>query len=61
MKILSPDILHKSDAGGVKVGVGVEAEIREAFRTIMANAKAYNANADIHGVVVQENVPGGPR
>lgn len=59
MKILSPDILHKSDAGGVKVGLESEAEIREAFRTIMANAKAYNANADIHGVVVQQMAPWG--
>ncbi len=59
MKILSPDILHKSDAGGVKVGLESEAEIREAFRTIMANAKAYNANADIHGVVVQKMAPWG--
>lgn len=59
MKILSPDILHKSDAGGVKVGLESEAEVREAFRTIMANAKAYNADADIHGVVVQKMAPWG--
>jgi acetyltransferase len=59
MKILSPDILHKSDAGGVKVGLESEEEIREAYRAIMENAKAYNADADIHGVVVQEMAPWG--
>ncbi len=59
MKILSPDILHKSDAGGVKVNIESDAQVREAFRTIMANAKAYNAGADIHGVVVQEMAPWG--
>lgn len=59
MKILSPDILHKSDAGGVKVGLDNEAEVRESFEEIMENAKAHNADADIHGVVVQEMAPWG--
>ncbi|MGC9347366.1 MAG: acetate--CoA ligase family protein [Anaerolineae bacterium] len=59
MKILSPDILHKSDAGGVKVGLESEDEVREAYRTILENAKAYDADADIHGVVVQEMAPWG--
>jgi len=54
LKIVSPDILHKSDAGGVKVNIKDEAGIREAFQTIMKNAKAYKADADIHGVAVQE-------
>lgn len=59
MKIVSPDILHKSDAGGVKVNIKNEAEVREAFQTIMENAKNYNANARIHGVVIQEMAPWG--
>jgi len=59
MKIMSPDILHKSDAGGVKVDVQDEAAVREAFRTILDNAKAYKADADIHGVAVQEMAPWG--
>ncbi|MBN1825397.1 MAG: acetate--CoA ligase family protein [Candidatus Eisenbacteria bacterium] len=59
MKIVSPDILHKSDAGGVKVGIEDEAGIREAYRTILSNAKAYKADADIHGVVIQEMAPHG--
>jgi acetyl coenzyme A synthetase (ADP forming)-like protein len=59
MKIFSPDIIHKSDAGGVKVGVDDEAAVREAFRTIIANARAYKKDADIHGVVVQQMAPWG--
>ena len=59
MKIVSPDILHKSDAGGVKVNIKDEAGVREAFKTIMKNAKEYKATADIHGIAVQEMAPWG--
>jgi len=59
LKIVSPDILHKSDAGGVKVNIKDEAGIREAFQTILKNAKAYRADARIHGVAVQEMAPWG--
>ena len=59
MKIMSPEIVHKSDAGGVKVNLKTEAAVREAFHTILANAKAYNAAANIHGVAVQEMAPWG--
>ncbi|HWR65427.1 MAG TPA: acetate--CoA ligase family protein, partial [Bellilinea sp.] len=59
MKIVSPDILHKSDAGGVKVNLKDEAGVRDAFKTIMKNAKAYKAAADIHGIAVQEMAPWG--
>lgn len=59
MKIVSPDILHKSDAGGVKVNLKDEQAVREAFRTIMANAKAYKADARIHGIAIQEMAPWG--
>lgn len=59
MKIVSPDILHKSDAGGVKVNVKDDAGVREAYQTILKNAKAYKADADVHGVVVQEMAPWG--
>ena len=59
LKIVSPDILHKSDAGGVKVNIKDEAGVREAFQTILKNAKAYKADADIHGVAVQEMAPWG--
>jgi 4-hydroxybutyryl-CoA synthetase (ADP-forming) len=56
MKIASPDIIHKSDAGGVKVGVKSDDELRGAFKSIMENAKKYKADAQIKGVLVQEMV-----
>jgi len=59
MKIVSPEILHKSDAGGVKVNIKDEAAVREAFRTILANAKEYNSKANIHGIAIQEMAPWG--
>ncbi len=54
LKIVSPDILHKTDAGGVVVGVDSEDAAREAYDQILANAKAYQADADITGVQVQK-------
>jgi acetyltransferase len=59
MKIVSPQILHKSDAGGVKVNIKDEAGVKAAFKTIIDNAKKYNAEAQIHGVFVQEMAPMG--
>lgn len=59
MKIVSPDILHKSDAGGVKVNVKDETAVRETFRTILNNVKAYKPDANIHGITVQEMAPWG--
>ena len=59
LKIVSPDILHKSDAGGVKVNITDEKGVREAYNEIMKNAKAYKADADIHGIVIQEMAPWG--
>ena len=59
MKIVSPEILHKSDAGGVKVNIKDEAACREAYQTIITNAKAYNADANIHGIAIQEMAPWG--
>jgi 4-hydroxybutyryl-CoA synthetase (ADP-forming) len=56
MKIASPDIIHKSDAGGVKVGIKNDDELRTAFRSIMESAKKYKADAKIKGVLVQEMV-----
>lgn len=59
MKIVSPDILHKSDAGGVKVNIKNETEAREAYNTILQNAKDYKADANIHGILIQEMAPWG--
>jgi acetyltransferase len=52
LKIVSPDILHKSDAKGVRVNLKTEKEIRKAYAEIISNAKAYNPDADIRGVLV---------
>ncbi|MDX3684234.1 acetate--CoA ligase family protein [Streptomyces sp. AK04-4c] len=59
LKIVSPDILHKTDAGGVVVGVSGAKEVRAAFCTIVKNARAYAADARIEGVQVQQLVPPG--
>ncbi len=59
MKIVSPQILHKSDAGGVKVNIKDEAGVRDAYNSILSNAKKYKADADIHGVAIQEMAPWG--
>lgn len=52
MKIVSQDILHKSDAGGVRLKVSGEDNLRGAYREIVHNAEAYAPDADIHGVLV---------
>jgi len=52
LKIVSPDILHKSDAGGVRLKLGTEKEIRRAFDEIIENARNFNPGADIRGVLV---------
>ena len=59
MKISSPQIIHKSDAGGVKVNLTNDDETRDGFRTIMENAKKYDSNAEIKGVLIVEMVKGG--
>jgi acetyl coenzyme A synthetase (ADP forming)-like protein len=59
MKIVSPDILHKTDAGGVIVGVKTAEDAQKAYDTILANAKKYKADAKIEGVQVQQMLMGG--
>ncbi|MGW5525730.1 acetate--CoA ligase family protein [Streptomyces xanthochromogenes] len=59
LKIVSPDIPHKTDAGGVVVGVEGAAEVRDAFHRIVENARAYAPHARIDGVQVQQLLPPG--
>ncbi|MFF2923343.1 acetate--CoA ligase family protein [Streptomyces celluloflavus] len=59
LKIVSPDILHKTDAGGVRIGLGSAAEVRGAFTAIVHNARTYDPTARIAGVQVQQMVPAG--
>ena len=56
MKIVSPQIIHKSDAGGVKIGIKNQSEAIKAFNEILSNAKKYNSDAEIKGVLVQEMI-----
>lgn len=58
-KIASPDILHKSDIGGVKVGIMNESDARDAFDLVTYRAHRFMPEAQIWGVTVQEMVPGG--
>src|SRR4051794_17615457 len=59
LKIVSPDILHKTEAGGVIVGVKDAAAAREGYVRILASAKKYKAAAKIEGVQVQQMLAGG--
>src|SRR6476620_3794852 len=59
MKIVSPDILHKTEAGGVMVGVKSSADVEKNYATILANAKKYKSDAKIEGVQVQQMLAGG--
>jgi acetyl coenzyme A synthetase (ADP forming)-like protein len=59
MKIVSPDILHKTEAGGVIVGVKNADDAASAYETILANAKKYKADAQIVGIQVQQMIRGG--
>lgn len=55
MKLASPDIVHKSDIGGVEIGVPVE-EVSQTFEGIIRAARNHDADATIHGVRVEEVV-----
>ncbi|HQN68764.1 MAG TPA: acetate--CoA ligase family protein, partial [Anaerolineaceae bacterium] len=57
MKIVSPDILHKSDAGAVKVNIKNDDDVREAWKVIMENSLKYKADAEIDGMAVQKMAP----
>ncbi|MCP4132234.1 MAG: acyl-CoA synthetase [bacterium] len=52
LKIVSPDILHKSDAGGVMLNLKNEKEVKHAYNQIIKHAKAYDKNAHLIGCLV---------
>lgn len=54
MKVVSPQIVHKSDAGGVVVGISGAAEAKKAFTQIVDSAKEYDPEAEVKGVIVEE-------
>ncbi len=59
MKISSPDILHKSDIGGVKIGLGSATEVEDSFDLMMLRIKKKMPEADIRGVLVEQMVTTG--
>lgn len=59
LKIVSPDIIHKSDAGGVLINLKTASEVASGYNTIIENVKKYNNEAKIAGVLVQEMAPQG--
>jgi len=59
LKIVSPDITHKSDIGGVKVGLEDSTAVSAAFNEIMSNAKSAAPNGKITGIAVQHMAPQG--
>ena len=56
MKIVSPDILHKTEAGGVRLGVKDSREAQAVYDEIQQSARAYNPNAKLDGVLIEENI-----
>ena len=59
MKIVSPDILHKTEAGGVLVGIQSAEQVAQGFATIVSNARKHAPKAEILGVQIQQMLPGG--
>ncbi len=59
VKVDSRDILHKTEAGVVKIGIKNEQELKTAYREVLENAKKYKPDAVINGVLVQEMVSDG--
>ena len=59
MKVVSPEILHKTEAGGVVLGVKSAKEAAEAYDSIVRGAKAYKSDARVEGVQIQQMLSGG--
>ncbi len=59
MKIVSPQILHKTDAGGVKVGIDNVKDVKKTFDEIIRNVKKYDKKAELKGVLLEKMVPKG--
>lgn len=59
MKIVSPDILHKTDAGGVALSIDSPEKAREAYERLVKNGLTYNSDADIFGVMMTAMLPAG--
>jgi len=54
MKIVSPQVIHKTDAGGVQLNIKTEKEAINAYNKIIANIKKHNPNAEVQGVLLEK-------
>jgi acetyl-CoA synthetase (ADP-forming) len=59
LKVVSPDIVHKSDVGGVLTGLGEDAAVKEGYRLILERVRSVAGNASVEGILVQRMVPQG--
>jgi acyl-CoA synthetase (NDP forming) len=59
LKIVSPDVLHKSDVGAVKVNLKTDSEVREAYGDIIKSVRKFKNDAEVAGVIVEELAPQG--
>jgi acetyl coenzyme A synthetase (ADP forming)-like protein len=59
LKIISPQIKHKTEAGGIKLNIKNERELDKAYEEILSNVKHYKPDAEIKGMLVQEMIPPG--
>ncbi len=59
MKIDSPDILHKTEAGGLELNIQTDEEVVKAYNQILENARNYDSKAQLTGVLIQEMIKGG--
>ncbi len=59
LKIVSPQVIHKSDVGGVLIDIKDEMGVRQGYKTILKNIKAYVPEAEITGILIQKMAPWG--
>lgn len=59
LKVISAQIIHKSEAGGVITNIDKKEKVREAFHRIVENARKYNPQAEVEGIYVQKMAPPG--
>lgn len=59
LKILSPDVIHKSDVGGVLININTPDEVRKGYQSIVKNVQKHKSNARINGIFVEEFAPKG--
>lgn len=57
LKIISPDIIHKNDAGGVVLNINAPKEVRKAYQQTLADVRRYKPDGEIFGILVEEMVP----